>query len=94
VRGKKALEHVMVRRLKEDIRNVQGGFPKRNVDRVVIDRLPEAAPELVLSRLLDEFARLARHARKENVILGGANEAERDAGRCLGGLQGDGLLPR
>jgi hypothetical protein len=27
VRGKKALEEVMVRRLKEDIRNVQGRFP-------------------------------------------------------------------
>ena len=27
VRGKKALEDVMVRRLKEDIRKVQGGFP-------------------------------------------------------------------
>jgi hypothetical protein len=31
VRGKKALEDVMVRRLKEDIRNIQGGFPKRIV---------------------------------------------------------------
>ena len=30
VRGKKALEEVMVRRLKEDIREVQGGFPKRD----------------------------------------------------------------
>ena len=28
VRGKKALEDVMVRRLKEDIRAVQGGFPE------------------------------------------------------------------
>ena len=28
VRGKKALEDVMVRRLKEDIREVQGGFPE------------------------------------------------------------------
>ena len=39
VRGKKALEDVMVRRLKEDIREVQGGFPKRVVERVVIDGL-------------------------------------------------------
>ena len=29
--GKKALEEIMVRRLKEDIRSVQGGFPQRNV---------------------------------------------------------------
>src|SRR5581483_7220539 len=52
---KRALEDVMVRRLKEDIRTVQGGFPRRDVVRVVIDGLPEEAPELVLSRLLDEY---------------------------------------
>ncbi len=62
VRGKKALEDVMVRRLKEDIREVQGGFPKRIVVRVVIDGLPDDAPELVLSRLLDEY-RTAREER-------------------------------
>lgn len=55
VRGKRALEDVMVRRLKEDIRAVQGGFPKRNVVRVVIDDLPADAPELALSALLDEY---------------------------------------
>jgi SNF2 family DNA or RNA helicase len=62
VRGKKALEDVMVRRLKEDIRDVQGGFPIRRVERVAIDGLPKGAPELVLSRLLDEY-RTAREAR-------------------------------
>src|SRR5207253_3073745 len=55
VRGRAALEEVMVRRLKEDIREVQGGFPRRHVDRIVIDGLPEKAPELELSRLLDEY---------------------------------------
>ena len=64
VRGKQDLEPVMVRRLKEDIREVHGGFPKRNVQRVVIDDLPEDAPELVLSRLLDEYRGVSalRHA--------------------------------
>ena len=64
VRGKEDLEPVMVRRLKEDIREVHGGFPKRNVQRVVIDDLPEDAPELVLSRLLDEYRGVSalRHA--------------------------------
>lgn len=64
VRGKRALEDVMVRRLKEDIRDVQGGFPKRVVDRIEIDGLPADAPELELSRLLDEYrtAREERHA--------------------------------
>jgi SNF2 family DNA or RNA helicase len=62
VRGKRALEEVMVRRLKDDIRAVQGGFPKRNVESILIDRLPEDAPELSLSRLLDEY-RTAREER-------------------------------
>ena len=54
----------MVRRLKEDIRVTQGGFPGRRVERVAVDGLPEDAPELVLSRLLDDYrsAREERHA--------------------------------
>ena len=58
---KESLDAVMVRRLKEDIREVQGGFPRRNVVRVELDGLPEDAPELELSRLLDEY----REARTE-----------------------------
>ena len=55
VRGRKDLDTVMVRRLKEDIRAEVGGFPVRHVEPVIIDRLPEDAPELVLSGLLDEY---------------------------------------
>jgi superfamily II DNA or RNA helicase len=62
VRGKRALEDVMVRRLKEDIREIHGGFPKREVVRVDVDNLPTDAPELVLSKLLDDY-RSAREAR-------------------------------
>ncbi|MBE3072818.1 MAG: DEAD/DEAH box helicase, partial [Acidobacteria bacterium] len=77
VRGKKALEDVMVRRLKEDIREVQGGFPKRDVVRIAIDGLAADAPELELSRLLDEyrtareqrFARTTRHAQAAAGLL-------------------------
>jgi superfamily II DNA or RNA helicase len=50
-----ALREVMVRRLKEDVRAVQGGFPQRVVSAVRVDGLPGDAPELVLSRLLDEY---------------------------------------
>ena len=66
VRGREALEDVMVRRLKEDIRATQGGFPERRVEPVVIDGLPADAPELELSRLLDEYrtAREERHANR------------------------------
>ena len=64
VRGKRDLEAVMVRRLKEDIRTVRGGFPQREVVPVVIDNLPADAPELALSHLLDRYRALReeRHA--------------------------------
>ena len=65
VRGKNALEEVMVRRIKEDVREVQGGFPERDVRRIPIEDLPEDAPELVLSRLLDEY-RGVREERLKN----------------------------
>lgn len=82
VRGKKALEDVMVRRLKEDIREIQGGFPKRIVERVVIDGLPADAPELALSRLLDEY----RTAREER-FASTSNRAQAAAGLLVVGLQ-------
>ena len=82
VRGKRALEVVMVRRLKEDIRAVQGGFPVRNVRSLVIDRLPEDAPELVLSRLLDRY----RTAREER-FAGTTRRAQAAAGLLVVGLQ-------
>ena len=82
VRGKRALEDVMVRRLKEDIRSVQGGFPIRNVKPVVIDRLPEDAPELTLSRLLDQY-RIAREER----LASTTRRAQAAAGLLVVGLQ-------
>ena len=82
VRGKRALEDVMVRRLKEDIREVQGGFPKRTVERVVIDGLPPDAPELELSRLLDEY----RTAREER-FASTTRRAQASAGLLVVGLQ-------
>ena len=58
VQGRTDLNAVMVRRLKEDIRTEVGGFPVRVVTPVVIDGLPADAPELVLSRLLDDYRNL------------------------------------
>ena len=82
VRGKGALDAVMVRRIKEDLRAVQGGFPQREVRRVAIERLPDDAPELVLSRLLDEY----RGVREER--LQGIPPRERAAaGLLVVGLQ-------
>jgi superfamily II DNA or RNA helicase len=82
VRGMKALEDVMVRRLKEDIRETQDGFPKRDVVRIVIDGLPDDAPELMLSRLLDEY----RTAREER-FASSTRRAQAAAGLLVVGLQ-------
>ena len=71
---KAAVDQVMVRRLKEDIRETRGGFPKRTVEPVVIDGLPEDAPELVLSALLDEYRteREKRHSTASNRVRAAA----------------------
>ena len=76
------LDPVMVRRLKEDIRELQGGFPKRNVERIVIDGLPDDAPELELSRLLDQY-RTAREERYRSE----SSRVRHAAGLMVVGLQ-------
>jgi len=78
----KALKETMVRRLKEDIRAVQGGFPEREVVRVVIDGLPEDAPELTLSRLLDEYRTI-----REERLAATTRKARAAAGLLVVGLQ-------
>jgi hypothetical protein len=82
VRGKKLLEDVMVRRLKEDIREVVGGFPRRTVKQIDIDGLPADAPELRLSELLDKY----RHVREER-LKGETRRNQAAAGLLICGLQ-------
>lgn len=58
---KENTKKVIVRRLKEDLREINGGgFPKREVVPVEIDGLPESAPDLKLAKLLDEYSELRR----------------------------------
>jgi superfamily II DNA or RNA helicase len=54
------LEAVMVRRLKEDVRVVAGGFPIRRVVQVDLSGLPADAPELRLAELLDAYGQQRR----------------------------------
>src|SRR3954449_5163523 len=82
VRGRRAVEDVMVRRIKEDIREIQGGFPLREVVRLEISGLPHDAPELELSRLLDEY----RAAREERFAQS-SSRAQAAAGLLVVGLQ-------
>ena len=56
-------DETIVRRIKEDIREIQGGLPKRRVVQITIDGLPEDAPELKLSRLLNDY----RNTREERL---------------------------
>ena len=73
----KLLDSVMVRRLKSDLQEIESGFPRREVIPVVIDGLPDDAPELALSRLLHEY----RILRKER--LKGTAKSKRDAGMLV-----------
>ena len=55
VKGPKLLEQVMVRRLKEDLRQIEGGFPERKVHEIGLKGLPATAPELRLAELLSDY---------------------------------------
>jgi superfamily II DNA or RNA helicase len=83
VRGKQQLADVMVRRLKEDIRTIQGGgFPRREVRAVRIDGLPSDAPELQLSELLDQYRTLREQRYRDT-----SNRTRAAAGLLVVGLQ-------
>ena len=76
------LDEVLVRRLKSDIRALEGGFPKRAVVPVEIEGLPSDAPELVLPRMLDAY-RLEREKRLKD-----ETRSKQAAGALvIGGLQ-------
>jgi hypothetical protein len=73
---------VLVRRLKEDLRAMQGGFPARTIVQIDIDGRPEEAPELQLSALLDQYCAL-REARLQHA----PKRLQAAASRLLIGLQ-------
>lgn len=54
---KQSREDVMVRRIKEDLRVIQGGFPQRKVPQITLPDPPEA-PELKLFALLSQYQEL------------------------------------
>ncbi len=70
--SKTDLGAVMVRRLKEDVRAIVGGFPVRRVVQIDIQDLPQDHPELRLAELLDQYAetrfeRFATSSRQEQI---------------------------
>ncbi len=82
VRQKQLLDAVMVRRLKEDVRKIEGGFPERKVVQIDIDGLPDAAPELKLSELLDQYRQLREERLKDE-----SKRKQAAAGLLICGLQ-------
>ena len=75
-------DEVIVRRIKEDIREIQGGFPKRNIVQISIDGLASDAPELRLSYLLNEY----RQTREER-LKGETKRKQASSGLLIIGLQ-------
>ncbi|HET9741886.1 MAG TPA: DISARM system SNF2-like helicase DrmD [Terriglobales bacterium] len=80
--SKKMLDDVMVRRLKEDLREIGANFPKRNVVPVVIDGLPADAPELRLFALLDDYRQL-----REQRLSQESKRTQSASGLLICGLQ-------
>ncbi len=83
------LDNVMVRRLKEDVREIGAGFfPKRIVRQIDLpkdiglDRLPEDTPELLLSRLLDQY-----RAVRQQRMAGATKRKQAEAALLISGLQ-------
>ena len=82
VRAKKVLDAVMVRRLKEDLRAVAGGFPKRVVRQIDLSGLPANTPELRLSVLLDQYRELREERLKDET-----KRKQASAALLISGLQ-------
>ena len=76
------LDEILVRRLKSDIRQLEGGFPKRAVVQIDIEGLPPDAPELVLPQMLDAY-RLEREKRLKDE----PRSRQAAAALVIGGLQ-------
>jgi superfamily II DNA or RNA helicase len=80
---KNLLHAVMVRRLKDDLRETGlGAFPLRRVVQIDIDGLPADAPELRLAALLDQYRQL-----REERLSGETRRKQAAAGLLITGLQ-------
>ncbi len=75
-------EDVMVRRIKEDLREIQGGFPRRIVEQITLSGLTVEAPELRLATLLAEYQE-ARELR----LASSSRRAQAASGLLICGLQ-------
>src|SRR4029078_1189545 len=77
----KMLDDTMVRRLKDDLRKIHGGFPERKVVQINVEGLPPDAPELALSTLLNQYRQL-----REQRLTGETKRKQAAAGLLITGL--------
>jgi superfamily II DNA or RNA helicase len=76
------LKDVMVRRIKDDVRELEGGFPVRVPEQIDIDKLPPTAAELVLSAKFDAYRAL-----RETQLSGESRSKQAQARLVLVSLQ-------
>lgn len=76
------LDDVMVRHLKDDLRQIVGGFPLRIVEQVNIDGLADDAPELRRFALLDKYLSL-----REQRLGGQSRRVQTASALLITGLQ-------
>jgi superfamily II DNA or RNA helicase len=79
---KSNLEGVMVRRLKEDLRQIVGGFPKREICQIDLSGLSSDTPELKLSKLLDEYRQV-----RQSRMAGATKRKQAEAALLISHLQ-------
>jgi SNF2 family DNA or RNA helicase len=79
---KSNLEGVMVRRLKEDLRQIVGGFPKREICQIDLSDLSCDTPELKLSKLLDEYRQV-----RQSRMAGATRRKQAEAALIISHLQ-------
>jgi superfamily II DNA or RNA helicase/DNA-binding transcriptional regulator YiaG len=79
---KRNLDDVMVRRLKDDLREIVGGFPKRHVVQVDVSGLEPDAPELRIASLLDQYRGL-----REERLAAESRRTQSASGLLITGLQ-------
>ena len=84
---KRNLDDVMVRRLKDDLREIVGGFPKRHVVQVDISGLPADSPELRIAALLDQYRAL-----REERLAGESRRTQSASGLLITGLAAAAVL--
>jgi superfamily II DNA or RNA helicase len=78
----KLTEPILVRRLKDDLRKIRGGFPERRVEQIDVKDLPEDQPELKLAALLDEYREV-----RDQRLAGESKKVQASSGLLICGLQ-------